>query len=463
MRIFVTGATGVIGRRAVAQLVAAGHEVSGVARSAPKADELRRAGATPVTVDLFDAEGLRGAVAGHEAVVNLATHIPPATRAARPSGWAENDRIRREASGLLVDAAMAAGAEVFVQESLAFFYQDRGDEWIDEDTPLADLPLVEPVGAAESNVARFNDGAGRGVVLRFGRFYAADSDQTRAQLWTARTGVSLELGTPDGYQPFVDIDDAAAAVVAALDAPGGVYNVVDDEPMTRREIDGVVAGTVGRQRLRRPDRLVARSSMGAAFARSNRVSNRRFRETTGWRPRSTSAAVGLPRVAGEVAVRARRPAVPALVAMAILAVSGLVVGLHAQFLPASFYDDFPLGRGWVAYDPPYNEHLVRDVGGLNLGLALVAGAAWVTRRRSLVRIAGLAWLLFAVPHAWYHLSHLSHVDGLADQVGVAFGTVGPAVAAAIAAFWPARPPLPPDSLREATPAVSVTSSAPAAR
>jgi nucleoside-diphosphate-sugar epimerase len=442
MRIFVTGATGVIGRRAVVKLVAAGHEVSGVARSAAKADELRRAGAAPVQVDLFDAEGLRRAVGGHDAVVNLATHIPPVTRAARASAWAENDRIRREASGLLIDAALAGGVHLFVQESLAFYYEDRGDEWIDDDTPLADLPLLESVRVAEANVARFDAAGGRGVVLRFGRFYAAESDYTRAQLKAGRVGVSFELGTPDGYQPLIDADDAASAVVAALGAPGGTYDVVDDAPMTRREVDGVVARIGGRRRLWRPDRFAARSSMAASFSRSNRVSNRRFAEVTGWRPRARSAAEGLPKVAGEISAAPHRPAAPALVALAILAVSGLVVGVHAQFFPVSFYEDFPFGRGWVAFDPPYNEHLVRDVGGLNLGLALVAGAAWVTRRLSLVRIAGLAWLLFAVPHAWYHLAHLSHVDGVADQIGVALGTVGPAVAAAIAAFWPARPPLP---------------------
>src|SRR5690242_528809 len=122
MRIFVAGATGILGRRAVADLVAAGHSVTAVVRSDAKADVARALGAEPVRVSLFDPEALRAAVAGHDAVCNLATHIPPLSRAADPRAWNENNRIRSEASGNLVDAALAAGASVYVQESIAFLY-----------------------------------------------------------------------------------------------------------------------------------------------------------------------------------------------------------------------------------------------------------------------------------------------------------------------------------------------------
>src|ERR1700704_1280423 len=128
MRVFVAGATGVIGRRAVSRLVAAGHEVTGVSRSPEKDALLESLGARPVRVDLFDADALRVAVAGHDAVVNVTTKIPPIAQMTRASAWDENERIRRVASGNLVDAAIAAGASVFVQESLAFMYGDHGAE-----------------------------------------------------------------------------------------------------------------------------------------------------------------------------------------------------------------------------------------------------------------------------------------------------------------------------------------------
>ena len=96
MRVFVAGATGVLGRRTVARLVAAGHQVTGVARSPEKDTLLESLGARPVRVDLFDADAVRAAVAGHDAVVNVTTKIPPVAQMARMSAWDENERIRRD-------------------------------------------------------------------------------------------------------------------------------------------------------------------------------------------------------------------------------------------------------------------------------------------------------------------------------------------------------------------------------
>src|SRR3954471_18375841 len=122
MRVFVAGSTGVIGHRAVRALVAAGHEVTAAVRSPAKAALARSLGATAVEVSIFDPDALRAAVAGHDAVCNLATHIPSLARAADPRSWDENNRIRTKGSRNLVDAALAAGATTYVQESIAFLY-----------------------------------------------------------------------------------------------------------------------------------------------------------------------------------------------------------------------------------------------------------------------------------------------------------------------------------------------------
>jgi len=106
------------------------------------------------------------------------------------------------------------------------------------------------------------------------------------------------------------------------------------------------------------------------------------------------------------------------IALALLAVVGLQVGLWAAFAPQSFYDDFPgAGRIWVSVDGPYNQHLVRDVGALNLALAVVAIVAFVTLSRAAVLAAGGAWLAYGVPHLIYHLRRLEPLD-TADQVAV---------------------------------------------
>lgn len=296
MKIFVAGATGVLGRRVVPRLVTAGHTVTAVARGPHKAAGPAAQGATPVEVDLFDPGAVADAVAGHAAVVNLATAIPPSARMGQPSSWTTNTRLRSEASANLVDAALATGAQRYVQEALAFTYGDHGARWITEDTAITPPPLVAAVTVAEANARRFDDHAA-GVVLRFGVLYSADSGLTRDLLDRARDGMLAMPGHDDTYQSWIHADDAATAVVAALDVPGGVYNVVEDEPLTSAEHTEVLSALLGR-RLGRP------RGGGGMFAESQRVSNRRLREAGGWRPRFPSRRDGWPAVLADIAVEA---------------------------------------------------------------------------------------------------------------------------------------------------------------
>jgi hypothetical protein len=112
------------------------------------------------------------------------------------------------------------------------------------------------------------------------------------------------------------------------------------------------------------------------------------------------------------------------IGLAVLAAIGLMVGVWAAFFPRSFYDDFPSGgRVWVAVDGPYNEHLVRDVGELNLALAVAAIVAAVTLARWAVVAAAAAWAVNALPHLVYHLRHLDLYD-TTDQVANVASLVG---------------------------------------
>lgn len=286
MKVFVAGATGVVGQRAVAALVAAGHSVTGVARTAAKADLLRRLGAVPTEVDLFDRMALERAVAGHEAIVNLATKIPPVSRVMLPRAWAENDRIRTEVSTNLVDAGLETGAQRYVQESLGFIYPDRGDSWIDEDTSLDPAPHTRSTLVAERHTARFSEEGGAGVVLRFGQFYAPEPSYTASWIASARRGLSPFVGPPQAFWPFVHADDAGDSVVYALEAPAGVYNIAG-EPATQKEAADALAAALSVKKLRFPPGPLMR--LGGAkvklLMRSQRVSNRRFRAVTDWDPR----------------------------------------------------------------------------------------------------------------------------------------------------------------------------------
>ena len=286
MKVFVTGATGVVGTRAVPALVAAGHEVTAVARSAAKAELVRSLGATPTEVDLFDPDAVKQAVVGHDAVANLATKIPPLRQAAKGSAWEENDRIRREASRNLVDAALAAGASRFVQESIAFPYLDGGADWIDEDHPVDHVGVFAAAGAAEGQARRFTAEGGAGVVLRFAAFYAPDAAHTIAINRAARWRVNPFLGDPEGFLSSIHAEDAGTAVAAALAAPAGTFNVGDDEPLTRREAGAVLAEANGVRRLFVLPRALQAIGPSSAkqLATSLRVRNARFKEATGWAP-----------------------------------------------------------------------------------------------------------------------------------------------------------------------------------
>ncbi|MGH3506007.1 MAG: NAD-dependent epimerase/dehydratase family protein [Nocardioidaceae bacterium] len=284
MRVFVTGATGVLGRSAVAALVRDGHEVSGLARCDDKARTLETLGATPVLIHLFDEEGLATAMTGFDAVCNLVTHVPTGMSAMRPGAWKVNDRLRTDGSRLVSRAAREAGVGHLVQESVSFMYADAGDDWITESSPLAVTRAVEPAVIAETNACEFSRDQRRPVILRFGHF-VGDDPMTRWRLAQARAGRPIGLGQPGGWAHVVHPDDAGSAVAAAVHAPGDVYNV-GAEPVTREDVTQVFAHVVGRSDLRFMPRLMVRMA-GERFeplTRSHRVSSAKLHETTGWKP-----------------------------------------------------------------------------------------------------------------------------------------------------------------------------------
>jgi UDP-glucose 4-epimerase len=288
--IVITGPTGVIGRRTVHHLLAAGHDVTGVTRSAAGRERLEALGARAVEADVFDEESLRRAVEGAEAVVNLLTHIPTVDRMGDPSAWAENDRLRSEASATIARAAKGAGVRRLVQESIAFVYADGGDAWLDEDAPVAGGGVTTTALTAERNAHELFDGDT--VVLRFGLFTGPDSGSSQAALEAARAGASVAVGPPGAYRPMLWLDDAATAVDAALRAPAGTYNVADTDPPTNAEIDAALAAAAG------VDALRPQPPQDSPLARSQRVSNRRLREATGWAPRLRAGTEAWALIAG---------------------------------------------------------------------------------------------------------------------------------------------------------------------
>lgn len=293
MTVFVTGATGVLGRPVVRLLRAAGREVKALSRSPQNHAFLTKLGATPVEADLFDAGSMARAMQGCESLLHLATKIPDAAKMKEPGAWQENDRIRRDGTRALTEAVgQVEGLRSIVYPSVTFVYADHGDQWIDATSAALDVASnLQSTLDAEAAVARFAEGVPerRGITLRFGAFYGPASPLSRQTLDMARKGLAIPVAAAGAYKSFIWIDDAAGAVVSALErAPSGVFDVVEDEPSTQRELRAALAAATGRRRLFTLPRWLLRSALPAEIrsllARSQRVSNNRFRQATGWQP-----------------------------------------------------------------------------------------------------------------------------------------------------------------------------------
>jgi nucleoside-diphosphate-sugar epimerase len=236
-------------------------------------------------------------------VINLATHMPAmGPRMLLPRAWRENDRLRSIAAARLAVAASAAGARLFIQESFALAYPDRGERWIAENVPLAPARYNRSLLDAERATLRFTARGGRGVVLRFGSFYGTDATQTRALVAALRRGWAPLPGRAEDFLSSVSHDDAAAAVLAALGASAGIYNGVDDEPLRRRDYFDSLARLLGAPAPKIPPAWTRHllGSLGELLARSQRISNRKLRRTCGWAPRYSSAREGWPAVLAEL-------------------------------------------------------------------------------------------------------------------------------------------------------------------
>jgi nucleoside-diphosphate-sugar epimerase len=196
MRLFVTGGTGVLGRALLPMALATGHEVV-----APRHTEL----------DLFDAGAVADAVRDADVVLHLATRIPSLDQLDDPGAWRENDRLREEASAILVDAALAARASVYVVPSVTFVYPDGP---ADEDTAVGEVSgAAASALVAEHHARRFTGFGRRGVILRLGLL---DGPGTGHDEPLPVLGATVHVG------------DAARALLAALTLPAGVYNVCRD-------------------------------------------------------------------------------------------------------------------------------------------------------------------------------------------------------------------------------------------
>lgn len=309
MSIFVTGATGVLGRPVVAALSKQGYKIHALCRSPDNRKRIIQQGAIPEEVDLYDVDALTELLETCDTVLHLATRIPPSSSLKKPGIWDINDKIRRDGTASLVEAAQAAGTiRTVLYPGISFFYGDGGSNWLHAGNAATEpVSFLRSTLDAEASVSNFaaDDKDRRAIVLRFGAFYGPGSKDSRQSLDMARKGFHLPLAEPATYRSMIWIDDAAQAVVRGLEnAPSGIYDVVEDKPFTQKQAAEALAASVGRQRLHTIPRILLRLALPGDIRgllnRSHRISNRQFRDATGWAPDVPSQAEGWRRLADAV-------------------------------------------------------------------------------------------------------------------------------------------------------------------
>jgi nucleoside-diphosphate-sugar epimerase len=306
MKVFVAGATGVLGRALVPQLVARGHDVVGMTRSASKQDLVRSLGARAVVADALDPDAVAQAVASAEpeVIVHELTalsgnmSIRDARHPDRSPMAIMTNRLRTEATDHLLAAGHAAGARRFVAQSFgAFRWARLGGPVLTEADPLdpnppASLrPVVEGLLYLEEVVTRIE--WGQGLVLRYGGFYgpgtaisAAPDAQMAAPVRKRRFPI---VGDGGGFLSHIHIDDAATATAVAVErGQPGIYNIVDDEPAPVREWLPVLASALDAKPPRHIPRWLGRLLAGEAatlmMTEARGASNAKAKRELGWEP-----------------------------------------------------------------------------------------------------------------------------------------------------------------------------------
>jgi nucleoside-diphosphate-sugar epimerase len=293
VRVFIAGASGAIGRPLIRQLKESGHDVVGMTRS--NAETVERLGAEPAVADAFDADSVRTAVesARPDVVVNELTDLARPLNPRKYDDWlAGTNRLRREGTKNLAEAAVAAGAAKFISQSVAFAYSfEPGLKT--EDAPIQGAG-AGAMGAAMEDLERQTLAAPGGIVLRYGFFYGPGTAYARdgQQIELIRKRQMPLVGGGAGRFPFIHVEDAASATVAAIErGKPGVYNIVDDEPAPGHEYIPFLAELVGAKKPRRIPAWAARLVSGrmAGFATSLQpVSNAKAKSELGWQPRYPS-------------------------------------------------------------------------------------------------------------------------------------------------------------------------------
>lgn len=307
MKVFVAGATGALGRPLVQQLVAAGHEVSGMTRTPSKVTWLRDEGAEAVVCQALDVSAVEAAVraAEPEVVIDELTDLPKKLNVFRfDRFYRRQNPLKKTASRALLRAAQAVGAKRHIMQSIAFAYDPRAADGLHtEDDPLwrdppkpwnETLPIF-----TQSEREVIEAPALEGIVLRYGFFYGPGTHYAKdgSQAADVRKRRLPIVGDGDGVYSFIHVADGArATMLAAESGRAGAYNVVDDTPLPVREWLPSYAAALGAKPPRHVPVFAARLATGPLPTHVSTTlrgaANAKLRSALDWQPTYRDPRVG---------------------------------------------------------------------------------------------------------------------------------------------------------------------------
>ena len=296
MRIFVAGASGTIGIPLVRALVAAGHQVTALTRSPQKQDELKRLGATPTVADALDADSLRSVViaASPTHVIHQLTALPK-EGPSRASDLVATNRLRIDGTRNLLEASIRAGAHRFIGGSFALLpgADSASIPGINEAADAARSMETQILNASRSQQIE-------GIVLRYGLFYGPTNPGTIKMIEMVRKRRFPTIRGDNGLLPFIHLDDAVSATLAALDhgSSGSLYDIVDDRAISISEAVRLMAEYTGAPAPRAVPAWLIRMMMpyrARMLSMRLPLSNAKARAELAWRPTFPSFGDGLSR------------------------------------------------------------------------------------------------------------------------------------------------------------------------
>ena len=280
MHIAVIGATGLLGRHLLPRLVECGHTVKANWRNENSVPAILTTGAEPVEADILDKHSLASLISDTDAVVNLATSIPATGSAAT---WEMNDRIRRDGTRNLIEAAKSLNCPRIIQQSVCLVHAGLGDEWVNEASPRTPGPVTASAIEMEDMLAS----SGLDVrIARGGTFYGPGTARMPQWISLARAAKLRVPGDGSEWLSLIRVEDMASACLALTGGEGlsGAWLVVDGCPVTYRDLfDHLAAGA----------NIGAIADGGPPLLPGVRASNAALLKQTGWHPAFTSWRSGL--------------------------------------------------------------------------------------------------------------------------------------------------------------------------